>query len=264
MLSPLVKTIQSHVNDSPAVTGRHGLAESVTVSWATTQAEVEEVQRLRYQVFSDELGVQLSGQNGLDEDKFDPYVEHVYVRDHKTGKVVGTYRALTPDSAAQIGLYADQEFDISDLLRDRDQLLEVGRACVHKDYRNGTVLMTLWKALLQFAAKNKFELILGCTSVPVSSNTPAIADIQQLLIDAGAMSHDYVVKPRNPLTDAMQPTVHADVKKALPPLVKGYLRLGAKFCGEPSYDPDFQTADYLTILRLSSVSSRYVKHFDLA
>ena len=264
MLSPLVKTIQSHVNDSPAVTGRHGLAESVTVSWATTEAEVEEVQRLRYQVFSDELGVQLPGQNGLDEDKFDPYVEHVYVRDNKTGKVVGTYRALTPASANQIGLYADQEFDISDLLRDRDQLLEVGRACVHKDYRNGTVLMTLWKAILQFAAKNKFELILGCTSVPVSSNTPAISDIQQLLIDAGAMSDDYVVTPRNPLVGSMQPVVHADVKKVLPPLVKGYLRLGAKFCGEPSYDPDFHTADYLTILRLSSVSSRYVKHFVLA
>jgi putative hemolysin len=75
MLSPLVQTIESHVNDSPAVTGRHGLAESISVSWASTPAEVEEVQRLRYQVFSEELGVNLQGHDGLDEDKFDAYVE---------------------------------------------------------------------------------------------------------------------------------------------------------------------------------------------
>ncbi|WP_162845104.1 GNAT family N-acetyltransferase [Hydromonas duriensis] len=259
-----MKTIQSNVDDSPAVTGRHGLAESVTVCWATTQAEVEEVQRLRYQVFADELGVHLSGHKGLDEDKFDPYAEHVYVRDNKTGQVVGTYRALTALGAAQCGWYSDQEFDIRDLLRDSEKMLEVGRACVHKDYRNGTVLMTLWKAILQFAAKNQFELILGCTSVPVASHTPAIADIHQMLIEIEAMSDEYAVSPRNPFTAQMQPEVEQGVKRILPPLFKGYLRLGAKVCGEPTYDPDFQTADYLTVLRLSSVSPRYVKHFDLS
>lgn len=264
MLSPLVKTIQSNVDEGPAVTGRHGLAESVTVCWATTEAEVAEVQRLRYQVFADELGVHLSGHEGLDEDKFDPYAEHVYVRDNKTGQVVGTYRALTALGAEQCGWYSDQEFDISDLLRDSDKMLEVGRACVHKDYRNGTVLMTLWKAILQFAAKNKFEIILGCTSVPVGHNVPSVADIHQMLLETGAMSDEYSVTPRNPFTSEMQPEVDADVRKILPPLFKGYLRLGAKVCGAPTYDPDFHTADYLTTLRLANVSPRYVKHFDLA
>ncbi len=263
MLSPLVQTIESHTADTPAVTGRHGLAESISVAWASTAAEVEEVQRLRYQVFFEEMGVKLQGSDGLDEDKFDPYVEHVYIRDNKTGQVVGTYRALTPAAAKEIGMYADQEFDISDLLPQRDKMLEVGRACVHKDYRNGTVLMTLWKAILQFCAKNGFEMILGCTSVPVASNSPAIRDIQRLLEESGAMSDEFKVTPRTPFTDEMQPPVDPDVKVQVPPLFKGYLRLGAQVCGKPTFDPDFGTADYLTILKFSDVSPRYVKHFDL-
>lgn len=263
MLSPLVQTIESHTADTPAITGRHGLAESISVCWASTAAEVEEVQRLRYQVFFEEMGVKLSGADGRDEDKFDPYVEHVYVRDNKTGQVVGTYRALTPAAADQIGMYADQEFDISDLLPQRNKMLEVGRACVHKDYRNGTVLMTLWKAILQFCAKNGYEMILGCTSVPVAANSPAIADIQRLLEESGAMSDEFKVTPRTPFTDAMQIPVNDDVRVIVPPLFKGYLRLGAKVCGEPTFDADFGTADYLTVLKFSDVSPRYVKHFDL-
>ena len=262
-MSPLVQTIQSNAADTPAVTGNHGLAESISVAWASSAAEVEEVQRLRYQVFFEEMGVKLQGHDGLDEDKFDPYVEHVYVRDNKTGQVVGTYRALTPAAAKHIGMYSDQEFDISDLLPQRNKMLEVGRACVHKDYRNGTVLMTLWKAILQFCSKNGYEMIVGCTSVPVSSKSPAIRDIHQLLEASGAMSDEFKVTPRTPFTDEMQPEVDADVKIVVPPLFKGYLRLGAQVCGRPTYDADFRTADYLTILKFSNVSPRYVKHFDL-
>lgn len=260
-MSSLNKINESVVNS--AITGSHGLAASVEVCWATTREEVEEVQRLRYQVFSDEMGVDLYGRDGLDEDKFDPYVEHLYVRDKHSGKVVGTYRALTPQAAQQVGMYSDQEFDISDLLPQRDKMLEVGRACVHKDYRNGIVLMALWKAILQFSAKNQFEMILGCTSVPVSSHTPAISDIQRLLEDMGAMSDEFNVTPRAPFLDSMQPEVDSDVKLVLPSLFKGYLRLGAKICGKPTYDVAFRTADYLTVLKFADVAPRYVKYFDL-
>lgn len=251
------------VNTTSAVTGSHGLAPSVEVCWATTREEVEEVQRLRYEVFSNEMGVNLKGRDGLDEDKFDLYVEHLYVRDKHSGKVVGTYRALTPQAARQVGMYSDQEFDISDLLPQRDKILEVGRACVHKDHRNGIILMALWKAILQFSAKNQFEMILGCTSVPVLPSAPAIADIQCLLEEMGAMSDEFNVIPRMPFLDSMQPDVNTDVKLILPSLFKGYLRLGAQVCGKPTYDADFRTADYLTILRFSDVSPRYMKYFDL-
>ena len=263
MLNPLKKNTQTQQNQAPTASAGHGVAQSISVCWASTPDEIIEVQRLRYDVFADEMGVNLQGKDGLDIDKFDPYVEHVYVRDNTSGKVVGCYRALTPNAALQIGMYSEQEFDISYLLPQRAKILEVGRACVHKDYRTGTVLMSLWKAILQFSAKHGFEMILGCTSVPVAANSPAIRDIQRLLVDSGAMSDEFTVTPRAPFSQDMQPTVNAEVKMALPPLFKGYLRLGAKVCGTPTYDADFRTADYLTILKFADVSPRYLKHFDL-
>lgn len=237
--------------------------EAVVVAWASTPEEVREVQSLRYQVFSKELGVHLKGQEGLDEDQFDAYALHLYAREMRTGQVVGTYRVLTRECTSKVGFYSAQEFDISDFLPFQESILEVGRACVHKDYRNGTVLMALWKAVLEYTVAHQYQMILGCTSVPISSQTPSISDTQQLLQSSGAMSEDFRVIPRNPVDLSLQPPVDAGVPLVLPPLFKGYLRLGAQVCGAPTYDPDFHTADFLTILQLSKISPRYVKHFNL-
>ncbi len=152
--------------------------EPFSVHWAQTTAEIEEVQRLRYNVFADELGVKLQGEHGLDRDQFDAYSRHLYVRDNQTGEVVGTYRIITPDVAQKTGWYTQQEFDISDLLQsdEASTLMEVGRACVHKDFRNGSVVLLLWKATLNFAKENGYTIIMGCTSVPICAHAPAIAD----------------------------------------------------------------------------------------
>lgn len=242
---------------------RHGQAESVVVGWASSIDEVREVQRLRYQVFSEELGVNLHGHDGLDEDQFDACAEHVFVRDAKTGQVVGTYRVLPRGCTSSVGFYSAQEFDISELLPHRERILEIGRACVHKDYRSGPALMALWKAILVYTVQNDYDMILGCTSVPISSTSPSVVDVHQMLIDSGAMSEEFKASPRNPFDHSLQPVVQADVKMVLPPLFKGYVRLGAQVCGAPTYDPDFHTADFLTVLHRANVAPRYAKHFDL-
>ena len=238
-------------------------SETVVIGWASTVEEVHEVQRLRYQVFSDELGVNLQGHDGLDEDQFDACAKHLFVRDVKSGQVVGTYRVLPRECTRDIGFYSAQEFDITAFASHQDKVLEVGRACVHKDHRNGGVLMALWKAVLQYTMTHGYEMILGCTSVPIAANAPSIADIEVMLQNSGAMSEEFKVAPRNPFDNNIQPAVDADVRMVLPPLFKGYLRLGAQVCGAPTYDPDFHTADFLTVLKLSHVSPRYAKHFNL-
>ena len=175
--------------------------EPFSVHWAQTTAEIEEVQRLRYNVFADELGVKLQGEHGLDRDQFDAYSRHLYVRDNQTGEVVGTYRIITPDVAQKTGWYTQQEFDISDLLQsdEASTLMEVGRACVHKDFRNGSVVLLLWKATLNFAKENGYTIIMGCTSVPIGAHAPAIADVKELLKESGAFTERFHITQQHQL-----------------------------------------------------------------
>ena len=237
--------------------------EPFSIHWAQTASEIEEVQRLRFRVFSEELGVTLHGQDGIDCDQYDALSKHLYVRNTQTGKVIGTYRLITPDVAATIGWYTASEFDISDVLASKHKVLEVGRACVDKDFRHGVVVLMLWKAVLHYAKQNNYTCIIGCTSVPVNPNAPAVFDVKELLVQSGAFSDDFVVTPRIPFTPVMQVAVNAGVKIALPALLKGYLRLGGKFCGEPTYDADFHCADFFTYLPMDGLSKKYARHFDL-
>lgn len=127
-----------------AVSGRS--AHALTVSLARDANEVYEAQRLRYKVFAEEMGARLSSSEpGIDSDIYDPYCEHLIVRDPLKDQVVGTYRMLTGANARRLGGFcSDDEFDLTRLDHLRDQTVEVGRTCVHRDYRNGTVIALLW------------------------------------------------------------------------------------------------------------------------
>ena len=252
-----IQTTQEQINNEQL--------ETLSVHWAQSAAEIEEVQRLRFQVFANELGVTLHGEDGIDQDQFDAHSHHLYVRDTRTQQVVGTYRIITPDVAAQIGWYSQQEFDISDLLNSgiSPYLMEVGRACVHRDYRQGSVVLLLWKATLHFAKQHGYRLIMGCTSVPIGADLPAVSDVQQLVQASGSYSNDYHIAPLIPFTENHQTPVNPNVKVVLPTLFKGYLRLGGKICGEPAYDADFHCADFFTYLRMDGLSRKYARHFEI-
>ncbi|TAN72589.1 MAG: GNAT family N-acetyltransferase [Gallionella sp.] len=227
---------------------------------ARGKAEVLEAQRLRYKVFAEEMGANLPGaKEGIDRDIFDKYCEHLLVRESDSNRVVGTYRILPPDRAEKIGGYYSQtEFDLTRLLHLSDRMVEVGRACVHRDYRDGATITQLWGGLAQYMLQNRHEYLIGCASISMADGGHVAASVYRKLHRVYAAPVEYSAFPRCPLPlHALNPYLDAPV----PPLLKGYLRLGAYICGAPAWDPEFNTADLLVLLPVSRISSRYAKHF---
>lgn len=232
----------------------------LTLALARSAADLSDAQRLRYKVFAEELGARIEGADGRDADGLDAYCDHLIVRDQESMRVVGTYRILPPHRAREAGrLYSESEFDLARLTHLRPSLIEVGRSCVHRDYRSGATILLLWAGLARYMRTHGYRHLIGCASAPLADGGMQAArvrdELQPYLSDA-----EYRVFPRLPFP-------HERIERAatceLPPLIKGYLRLGAKVCGEPAWDPDFNTADFLIWLALDQLHPRYARHFDI-
>jgi putative hemolysin len=242
-------------------------ATEVEAFWASNLAHVRQAQRLRYTVFADEMGARLPEVvEGHDVDRFDDYCEHLLVRHKPTGDIVGTYRVLTPAQAKRAGgLYTETEFDASALQDLRSDLVELGRSCVHAEFRSGAVIMALWTALAQFMQRNRLQYMVGCASIPMQQSGVApglgvdlAASVWMQLKDRYMAAEHRRVHARLPLPmDERGVQVQAEP----PALIKAYLRLGARILGAPSWDPDFNTADLPLLMCLQDMPSRYRKHF---
>jgi putative hemolysin len=232
----------------------------IAFSMAKTGAEVEEAQRVRYQVFAEEMGAKLpSASEGLDRDRFDKYCEHLLVRDLENDKVVGTYRIMPPEQARQAGsYYSETEFDLSNLADLRDSIVELGRSCVHPDYRDGTTITQLWSGLADYIGKHDYEYLIGCASISMADGGHFAASVYNKIHKLHAAPAEYHVTPRNRLP---LETLNQDMEVIIPPLIKGYLRLGAYICGEPAWDADFNCADVFIIMPVERLAARYAKHF---
>ena len=238
--------------------------------WARHLDEVRAAQRLRHRVFAGELGARLSPPPGTpaghDADEFDAHCEHLLVRTvatrHAPARVVGTYRVLTPWAAARAGrLYSDGEFDLAALAPLRPTMVELGRSCVDPDHRDGGVILALWGALAGFMQRNGLETMVGCASVGLRDGGHYAAALWRRLIASHAAPAEWQVTPRLPLpVDALAPADSAQPVEP-PPLIKGYLRCGARVLGAPAWDPDFNTADLPLLMRLQDLPSRYRRHF---
>lgn len=235
-------------------------ASRLTVSFAQSESEVREAQRLRYQVFSEEMGAQLNTlAPGIDKDIFDSYCDHLLVRDNDTLEVVGTYRILTPSQARKIGgYYAETEFDLTRLAHLRSRLVEVGRSCVHPNYRNGATIALLWSGVLNYMREHGYDYLIGCASIGMADGGHSAASIYRRLSLEHMSPIEWRVFPRNGLAlEALDSSMNAP----LPALIKGYMRLGCYVCGEPAWDADFNTADLLVMLPMALIDQRYARHF---
>ena len=235
----------------------------LVLSMASTPEELREVQRLRYKVFIETMGLSsLVREDGLDSDEFDEHCDHLIVRDTNTLKVVGTYRLLSASRARKIGrVYSEGEFDLGRLNNLRNRMVEAGRACIHPDYRGGAVIMLLWSGLAEYMRRENCDYLAGCASISLADGGHNAVAVFQSLIGQHIAPSEYRVTPHLPFPFSK---LEAAQKPQVPPLLKGYLRSGAWICGEPAWDPDFESADLFLLLPLANLDGRYARHYGMA
>lgn len=235
-------------------------ASRYRVNYARTPSDILAAQRLRFKVFAEELGAHLDTRLAEhDIDHYDAHCEHLIVRETSSDKVIGTYRILPPAAAKGIGnYYSDDEFFLNRLQHLRPRMVEVGRSCIHQDHRNGAVITLLWAALAEYMVRNDYDHLIGCASIGMADGGHNAANVFQQLESSAIAPVEYHVFPQHRLPHEAL----ANGQPALvPPLIKGYLRLGAWVCGEPAWDPDFNTADLLILLPMARMNARYLRHF---
>lgn len=218
-------------------------------------------QRLRYRVFAEELGADLRhSQTGLDRDNYDPHCHHLLVRDLASGETVACTRLLTDDAAHRAGgFYSQNEFEMDQVLTRTGRFVEVGRTCVDPRYRNGVVITTLWQGIGQIVNARKVDFLFGCASVSLAPDPVYACAVLRRLLDRHRADADLQVAPLRSLPAS--PALPAGLAPRMPPLLRAYVSLGAKACGEPCWDPAFNVADVFMLLNLHEIDSRYGRHF---
>lgn len=233
-----------------------------TVSIAKTEEELREAQSLRYQVFVTELGgggEMVDHEAGLEQDRFDPYFDHMLVRDDSTGAVVGVYRLLRGDQAARMGqFYSEDEYDLTPLRQSGRKLLELGRSCLHADYRGGMAMFHLWNGLAAYVADHGIEVLFGVASFH-GTDAEALAQPLSMLRQSHLVPEDLRVRSKTYQPMDLLPPDQIDRRRAMletPALIKAYLRLGG-FVGDGAYvDHAFNTTDVCLILDTARMNER--------
>jgi putative hemolysin len=231
------------------------------ISLAQSPEDLIACQRLRYRVFNLELGEGLStsDRSGIDTDPFDSFCDHLMVRDLETGKLVGTYRLQTGDVARKnLGYYGNQLFDFSAYNSIRNEVLELGRACVHIDYRNIMVLHALWKGIAVYATRHDSRYLIGCSSISSQDENVGVAMYNSL-------KENYLVHPSLRTTPQPGYECHStgaavDVRRP-PRLFRAYLEISGRICGPPAIDREFKTIDFLTLVDLAHLPDRVRARF---
>lgn len=228
-----------------------------------TERALREAQALRYHVFSSEYGAQLQGAEAeLDRDDFDSHCSHIGVRDLDSGELVATTRLLDSLTANRLGaFYSENEFSLQGLDELNAPILEIGRTCVHPAYRNGATIAVLWAELAEAMNQGGYRYLMGCASIPMRDGGIQAQAIMQRLRERYLCTELLHASPKNPLPSLELPE---NITAQVPALLKAYMRLGAKICGEPCWDPQFQTADVFILLKRDELCPRYARHFKAA
>lgn len=263
--------IASEKPDNPAISQSAGPRYSLLLS--TDPRMIEAAQRLRYEVFSSTPGFTLPAVDGdrcdvVDRDRFDEYCDHLLVRDDDTGELVGCYRMLAPAGAiAAGGLYTETEFDMRAFDPLRPALVEMGRAVVRDGHRNGGVVLLMWAGILAYLDRYGYDYVTGCVSVPIGGDTDGetpgsqLRGVRDFILGRHAAPPEYRVRPYRPVRvdGRALDDIPAPPRPAVPPLMRGYLRLGAQVCGQPAHDPDFGVGDFCVVLDKRRADTRYLR-----
>jgi putative hemolysin len=241
---------------------------SFQLKTVTDSEELIEALKLRYQVFHVEM-IGKSKLNGIDVDEFDFICDHLIIKDKRTRAIVGTYRmncSLFSDS-----FYSANEFDIEKILKKPGIKLELGRACIQKDFRRGAVISLLWKGIALYMAKSNADVLFGCASVKTESPREA-ALLYRYFESQNCFRQEYFCPPKlkysMPMIDlwiqSFGPLSAEEIKEAqesIPSLCQAYLNAGACLGGEPAYDREYKCIDFLTIMEKENLNkSLWKKH----
>jgi len=230
------------------------LESKLIACFSQDQDEIRRAQQLRARVFN-----LAECDDGLDKDSFDAICYHLIVKDTLANNIVGYSRILTSDlisSADQF--YSASEFDISQIIQANKRYMEIGRTCVDPSYRSGAVIGLLWSKIGKTMNELNIDYLMGCASISLlDGGARAIAIVNHLRENHFTPANSRVV-PSIPLP---QFDIDLDGKQHIPALLKTYLRMGAKVCGEAFLDKDFNVADVLVLLAKSDIKSRYLRHF---
>lgn len=246
---------------------------SLQVRLAESQADIDAAQALRYRIFYESLGAHPAveaARRRRDFDRFDEGCDHLLVLDHTrgsaSGSVIGTYRLIRRDAAARLGgFYSAAEYDISALMANRGEILELGRSCVDAAYRQRPAMQLLWGGIAAYVFHYDIALMFGCASLPGTDPEALATPLSYLhhhhlappALRARALAHRYVDMCRWPASAFDPPRVRA----ALPPLIKGYLRLGG-FVGDGAViDREFNTTDVCIVVKTDLVNAKYSRHY---
>jgi putative hemolysin len=228
---------------------------------ARKPCEVRAAQALRFQVFNLELneGLEQSYHTGLDEDPFDAICDHLLVEHLSSGEIVGTYRLQTGlNAAAHRGYYCEQEFEFGGFEPFRPEIIELGRACVHRQHRNLVVLGLLWKGIADYAQQRGARYLFGCSSLTAQDpavGASAYADLcRKHLAQPAWRTHPLPAYGCSLSECTAEPVT-------IPKLLRAYLALGAKVCGPPALDRHFKTIDFLTLLDLDTLPPQARQRF---
>ncbi|MEO6788227.1 MAG: GNAT family N-acyltransferase [Chthoniobacteraceae bacterium] len=228
---------------------------------ATAAEDLHAAQRLRFEVFNVELreGLSESWRTQRDSDRFDATCDHLIIEHVATGKIVGTYRLQTGARAATSnGYYSEQEFDFTPFAPFRDEIVELGRACVHQDHRRGNVLDLLWRGIAAYTRERKARYLLGCSSL--TSQDPALGHAMYARLAPEYLAAEqfrtmplpaYALPHAEPLAVCPRP----------PRLLRTYLSVGSKICGPPALDREFGTIDFLTLIDLAAMPAATAARF---
>lgn len=244
------------------------------VRLARTGAEIDAAQALRYRVFYGEMGAvpePAAVAARRDRDAFDDVADHLLVIDHTIGSgpeaVIGTYRLIRAQAAAALGrFYSADEYDITTMLNFPGEVLELGRSCVHPAYRGRTAMQLLWRGIATYVFVHRIDVMFGCASLPGIDPDAVATELTYLYhnhlappaVRPRALPHRYVNMRR---LDAAS-LDHRRAAASLPPLIKGYLRLGG-FVGDGAViDRQFNTTDVAIVVKTALVTDKYYRHYE--